>query len=159
MATEQQPTLADLVVRYNALAPALGKRPRKNFASKQLAENALGELLKEVRNLKEESSGRKNYNYPLGSVKPPPRADSLRGRCLSLLLKGATFAEVMAMVSQHQPKQQAGVPYKTDLRYRTFRLITSMHHDLGYSMVKDEETGIIRIVDPHGLIVPDTKEN
>ncbi len=155
--TEQhaQPTLAELTTRYNALAPALGKPIRRGFSDKKSAEAAIATLLKEVTHLREESAGRKDYNYPTGSVKPIPKEDTLRGRCFRMLLKGATFAEIMATVSQYQPQQKKGVPYRTDLRYRTFRLITSMHHGLGYGLTKDEETGIIRIEQPHGLVVPE----
>lgn len=149
------PTLAELTTRYNALAPALGKPIRRGFSDKKSAESAIAGLLAEVADLKEQSAGRKDYNYPIGSVKPTPRSDSLRGRCFELLRKGATFAEVMAMVSQYQPMQKKGVHYKTDLRYRTFRLITSMHHGLGYGLVKDPETGIIRIEEPVGVTVPE----
>lgn len=91
-------TLTELTTRYNALAPALGKPIRRGFSDKKSAEEAIEALLNEVKNLKEESNGRKDYNYPVGSVKPVPRADTLRGRCYTMLLKGATFAEVMAMV-------------------------------------------------------------
>ena len=156
--TDRAPSLTELTTRYNALAPALGKPIRKGFSDKKSAEQAIEALLKEVSNLREESAGRKDYNYPVGSVKPIPKGDSLRGRCYQMLLKDATFAEVMAMVSQHQPKQMKGVPYRTDLHYRTFRLITSMHHGLGYGLVKDEETGIIRIEQPHGVVVPENPQ-
>ena len=154
--TDQSPTLAELTTRYNALAPALGKPIRKGFSDKKTAETAIEALLKEVSSLKEESNGRKDYNYPMGSVKPVPKEDTLRDRCFRMLLKGATFAEVMAMVSQHQPMQKKGVSYKTDLRYRTFRLITSMHHGLGYGLTKDED-GVIKIEHPHGVVVPENQ--
>lgn len=157
-ANDNLPTLAELTVRYNALAPALGKPIRKGFSDKKAAEAAIKGLIEEVAMLREEGGGRRDYHYPMGSVKPAPRKDSLRGRCFEMLLKGATFAEVMAMVSQHQPKQAKGAPYKTDLRYRTFRLITSMHHGLGYGLTKDDETGIIRIEHPHGVVVPQNPE-
>ncbi|MGZ8364793.1 MAG: hypothetical protein ACXWWG_00610 [Nitrospira sp.] len=155
MNSHAAPTLVELTTRYNALAPALGKPIRRSFSDKKSAEQAIEKLLAEVSQLREETAGRKDYNYPTGSVKPIPKENTLRGRCFRMLLKGATFAEVMAMVSQFQPQQLKGVPYRTDLRYRTFRLITSMHHGLGYGLVKDEDTGIIKIEHPHGLVVPE----
>lgn len=85
------------------------------------------------------------FNFPVG--KPEVQrgvrdGDTLRGRCVELLLKGATFDKVERLVEQFDADKGRQSKHVTR---RAYELVRIMHYYLGYGIRHDQETGEIKL--------------
>lgn len=85
------------------------------------------------------------FNFPVG--KPEVQrgvrdGDTLRGRAVELLLKGATFDKVERLVEQFDADKGRQSKHVTR---RAYELVRIMHYYLGYGIRHDQETGEIKL--------------
>ena len=99
-------SLAELVLRYNSLAVAAGKKPRKSFDSKKAALEALEKLDAEVKvptAVQEQLAAKPILNRSSNmteNVEKKPRGKGIGARAMELLVEGKTTQEVIDIVKE-----------------------------------------------------------
>lgn len=69
-------------------------------------------------------------------------SETLRGRCVSLLKGGATFAEVEQLVRDFDQERGKKSEF---VERRAYELVRIMHYYLGWGIEHNQETGVIKL--------------
>lgn len=144
-------TASQLVTTYNERAALLGETTVKKFSDKTTAVRRTTKILK-MKLPDPEPKGSKPrkkrgvyfklpYNGP-DSFRQVRSETSLRGRCITLLTKGATFEQVQDLVREFDVDTERTTG---NVERRAYEIVRIMHYYLGWGIDHDQKTGIIKL--------------
>ena len=133
----------ELVALYNKHA----SKKVKKFKDKATALKRVKSVLPKEKGTAAKGERKKrgmHFVFPFsGEVREVRSAESLRGQCVTLLKKGATFDQIQKLCASFDKKR--GVTSES-IERRAYELVRIMHHYLGYGLKHNEGSGVITLV-------------